>query len=133
MAANTVVCHQTFAGSDYGNGFYAKDGINPDLIPQKKIIGGHIHSGQEFGKVFYVGSPRWRTLTDANQDRAIWLIEFDGEGNLLNKTPFSTNGVCRRVFAATLTPDNPQIPDMQVKDRYRITVKGPVDFVEAKR
>lgn len=95
--AGTVVCHQTFNGSTYENGFYAKDGVDPNLIQQKHVISGHIHAPQEFGKVWYPGSPRWQTLSDANVERAIWLVEFEN-GVPVKKTPFSTTNVCRKIF-----------------------------------
>lgn len=92
-----VFCHQTFDGSRYENGFYAGDGIDPNLINQKLIISGHIHTPQEYGKVWYVGSPRWRILTDANTTRAIWFIEIDN-GNIVQKIPYDTGKVCRQIL-----------------------------------
>jgi hypothetical protein len=39
-----VVCHATFNGARYENGFYAKEALDPDAVPQKRIISGHIHT-----------------------------------------------------------------------------------------
>lgn len=93
----TLICHQTFSGSRYENGFFASDGINPDLVPQKEIVSGHIHSPQDFGKVTYIGAPRWRSLNDANIDRGIWVYDFADDGTVTSKTRFLTNGVCKKI------------------------------------
>lgn len=127
---NTLVCHQTFDGAMYENGFYAPDGIDSNLVPQKNIISGHIHLSSEFGKVFYPGSPRWMTLSDKNTDKAIWVMGFDSQGSLLSKTPFSTADVCMPIFVLEDTPETPAV----IPERGNITVnvRGPADFVRVR-
>jgi hypothetical protein len=93
-----LVCHQTFNGSKYENGFYASDGVDPDLLSQEYIISGHIHTPQRVGKVWYPGSPRWQIVTDANTDRAIWVVEHDDEGIPVNYTSFDTSTVCKPIW-----------------------------------
>ena len=96
--AKTILCHQTFAGSVYENGFFAKDGVNPDDLPKGvQFISGHIHTPQEFGPIWYIGAPRWRILSDANIDRNIWVIDLDDDGAVIKRTPFSMKGVCREI------------------------------------
>lgn len=126
----TVVCHQTFLGSTYENGIYAKDGIDPNLIPQETIISGHIHTPQSFGKVMYTGSPRWRILTDANVERAIWLMQYNDEGKLVNQTAYSTGEVCSRLWHLVDSPEAPVAFKSNAKDRWRIDVAGPLDYVQ---
>jgi DNA repair exonuclease SbcCD nuclease subunit len=92
----TMFCHQTFAGSTYENGFYAEDGINVDSLNADRIISGHIHTAQEFGRVWYPGAPRWRTKTDANQDRNLWVLELE-DGEIIKKTPYTTRGYCKQL------------------------------------
>ena len=130
--ARTVICHQTFQGGTYDNGFYAKDGIDTELIPQEKIISGHIHTPQSWGKTIYLGSPRWRTLSDANVERAIWLMEFEG-GRLTKQTPYSTGDVCKRVWHLVDTPEAPISQVFNTKDSYRVDIKGPADYVERRK
>ncbi len=70
----TLVCHQTFAGAQYENGFYAPDGFPLDKLVFKKVISGHIHNASEIVaesglRIKYVGSPRWRTASDAGQSK----------------------------------------------------------------
>ena len=127
----TLVCHQTFHGAAYENGFLAEDGVDPNMLPQEAILSGHIHTPQSFGKVTYLGAPRWRTLSDANVDRAIWLYEFDDEGRVLNKTAFDTGDTCRQIRYIQLTPETPLLPKyLDPKHDWRIDVRGPTDFVE---
>lgn len=90
-----LVCHQSFDGSQYENGFYAKDGVEPSLIPQEYVITGHIHLHQRVNKVFYTGSPRWRTISDANEKKYIWLSTF--LDNKIQHRGFSTSSVCRPI------------------------------------
>lgn len=127
-----LFCHQTFDGSVYDNGFFAGDGVDPNLIKQKLVISGHIHMPQAFGKVWYPGAPRWRTLNDANFDRALWLLEFSDDGDLLSKTAFDTGSVCRRIIAEEDTIAKPI--DLEeapaAKDEWHVTIKGPAAFVE---
>jgi hypothetical protein len=130
---STVVCHQTFNGGTYDNGFYAKDGVEPESIPQKDIISGHIHTPQVFGKVFYLGSPRWQTLSDANVDRAIWLVEYNDYGEVVKKTPYDTGEVCTKIVHLVDEPDSPISLPLNPLMQWRIDIKGPVDFVERRK
>lgn len=128
----TVFCHQTFDGSTYENGFLASDGFDPNLIPQELIVSGHIHSGQEFGKVWYVGAPRWRTLTDANTERAIWALTFEG-GHLTSRTPYSTGEVCRQIKHVDDTPENPVQLPLDLRHQWRVDIRGSADWCQARK
>lgn len=97
LGGSTLVCHQTFDGSAYDNGFYAHDGFDASLLPQEQILSGHIHTAQHIGKVWYPGSPRWRTLSDANLDKAIWVLDIS-KGTLADAKSFSTNQACRQIL-----------------------------------
>lgn len=132
----TIVCHATFDGSRYENGFYAKDGIDPNLIHAQRIISGHIHTPQEFGKVWYPGAPRWRIQTDANVDRAVWLVEASKSSIDMKRTPYSTNHVCKRILHFADHPDMPI--DVAILKRSQeeceadvlVDVKGPAEWVD---
>lgn len=127
----TLFCHQTFDGSKYDSGFYAGDGINPDEIAQEQIISGHIHLPQEFGKVWYPGAPRWKTLADANTERAIWLLDFDDFGSLVTRKGFDTGLVCRKIYHLIDTPDSPKvIPNDGV---VHLDIKGPTEWIEQRK
>lgn len=143
--AQVLVCHQTFVGSKYENGFFAEDGCNPDDILQKHIISGHIHSPQSFGhqtpygqvgEVRYIGAPRWRSLTDANVDRAVWLYEFAWNGVPVGESRgFDTGKVCRKIVHWVEEEGGPQM-DLSTYDPrhdYRVDVRGSTPFVEQRQ
>ncbi len=130
---NLLFCHQAFVGSKLDNGFFAPDAVDPNLLPQKLVISGHIHSPQRVGKVIYVGSPRWRTMDDANKDRSIRLFEIDNDGNLVSDTPFPTNTVCREIRRAIDTPEHPVVIPAGDRARWYIDVRGPADWVEERK
>lgn len=122
-----VFCHQDFDGAQYENGFYSQNGVDSNLIPQRQVISGHIHMISEFDKVWYVGSPRWRTLSDANQDRAIWFVEIE-DGQIAQRKAFSTTSVCTPIYSLVDTPDAPaEIPEGKAK--VSVDIRGPVDYV----
>jgi DNA repair exonuclease SbcCD nuclease subunit len=129
----TVYCHQTFNGGQYDNGMYAKEGLDPDLIPQKQVISGHIHTGQEFGKIWYVGSPRWLTVSDANKDRFIWVVEHDSTGAVIARQPYATDHVCTRIVEIDETPDQLFSAALNPKWKYVVNIRGPAAFVEERK
>lgn len=97
-----AVCHQTFDGSKYENGFYAPDGIDPALVGFPFVISGHIHTMQEVhwsgGLVRYIGSPRWRTLSDANVSKCVALWDTDTNETAL----FDTSEWCSPISESTV-------------------------------
>lgn len=128
----TVFCHQTFDGSTFENGFLASDGFNPNLVPQELLISGHIHSGQEFGKVWYVGAPRWRSLSDANVERAVWVVEFE-DGKVKDRRPYSTGDVCRQILHREDTPEKPVQLPLDARHQWRVDVRGPIDWCQQRK
>lgn len=127
-----AICHQTFNGAQYENGFYAKDGVDPDSIPQRNVISGHIHSRQDFGKVHYLGSPRWMTVSDANQAKFLALIDVAPDGSWQTEL-FSTQGPCTAIQHLEDTPEN-TIPDLLDPDtKYIIDIRGPAAFIEERK
>ncbi len=72
----TIICHQTFDGSRYDNGFYAKGGIDQNLLSSPNIISGHIHTPAKIGKVEYIGAPRWRNANDCDSIRHLCIYNI---------------------------------------------------------
>lgn len=80
QGAKYLFCHQTFNGSVFENGFYAPEGIEPDSVNMfKEVVSGHIHKTQKFSNIFYPGTPKWDSMSDANENKAIWLLDFNKE------------------------------------------------------
>ncbi len=130
--AKIVICHQSFMGAAYDNGFYDPDGIDPNLIPQEQIISGHIHTPQSFGKVWYPGAPRWRTVNDANTERHVWLVEHGDDGTILSKTGFNTNVCCRSIHLLEDRPGQTAvIPTGNVN--VIVDIYGPKEYVASRK
>jgi DNA repair exonuclease SbcCD nuclease subunit len=110
-----LICHQTFSGSKYENGFYAHDGINPDLLKAGSIVSGHIHTPQSFGKVTYVGAPRWRIASDANVIRALLVLDTD----TLSHSWIPTANTCKALVHINDTEGRP----VEVPELYKSTLK----------
>lgn len=128
-----LLCHQTFTGAHYENSFPAADGVDPGAVMQfKKVVAGHIHMRQTIaGKIEYVGSPRWLTASDANQERGIHVLD-DTDGSLRF---VSTAGVCRPIVSCVLTPDRPNGIESLVGTgdaRLIITLRGPKAWATAR-
>ena len=121
-----LICHQTFSGAQYENGFFAKDGIDQNLFKQEKIISGHIHKEAILGKVLYPGSPRWRNISDATmEERYLYLVDEDL--NCIKKYP--TSPVCSRIHRLQDTQESPLSSQVFIeKDRYHIDIKGDREF-----
>jgi DNA repair exonuclease SbcCD nuclease subunit len=97
-ATNILFAHQTFTGATYENGFFAEDGIDPALVPQEIIISGHIHKKQIIGKCTYPGTPKWDTMSDANEEKGIWVYEFDDSNKIIDKKFISTKEVVTPIY-----------------------------------
>lgn len=128
----TVVCHQTFDGAQYENGFYAgADAVDPAAIPQDQVISGHIHKPGRYGKVWYVGAPRWRTASDANEERAVWCVDHAPDGSIVAAVPRDTARWCRRIVQLEATPESwPDVPAPGPLVDVRVAVRGPGAFVQ---
>lgn len=130
--AHVVVCHQTFKGCLYENGIYAPDGFDLDKVPQPKVISGHIHRPQQFGKLWYPGAPRWRSASDANTARYVYLVDEALLSNsaYLYSDKFDTAEACSALLQYEVTPETalPEIP--QGLARHLFDVRGPRAFIE---
>lgn len=130
VGSKVLLCHQTFDGSYFENGFYAKDGIEPELVPQQLVISGHIHAQQKFDKIWYVGSPRWLTASDANQSKGIWLVDIDN-GELKSSESFSTQDVCTPIWHFI---DKEEKPVLDIKKgKVFIDIHGSIDYVNSRK
>lgn len=117
-----LFCHQTF----YGSEFYAKDAAEPSAVPYKVIVSGHIHNPMKFGKVWYPGAPRWKTLADANQDRFIYFLN----GKV---TQFPTDTVCKRIYKYEDVEGTPLeidlSPEKLSKADIRVDIRGSQKYI----
>jgi len=124
-----LICHQTFNGATFSEGFYAKDAVNPASVPFKYIISGHIHNQHAFGNVWYPGSPRWRTLSDANEHKYIYVVDLAKGIDIKAKIP--TYPTCRRIVKLRVeefvTPLSLPVETENID--YRVDIYGSQTFI----
>lgn len=121
QGVNRLLAHQTFAGVQYSNGFYAPDAIDPNLIPQEHLISGHIHTSGKIGKCFYVGAPKADNMADANIGKYIWLSDYDG--NAIQYTPVSTDGVVT-TYKKFVVKEGEDLPEMSPENKNYLELVG---------
>jgi hypothetical protein len=104
QGARVLVSHPNFIGATYDNGHPINNGVDPDLIDARylHLIGGHIHTENEYGRVWYIGTPRWFTASCANKSKGIWLCTHDDvTGAMISKEFISTESVCTPILSLT--------------------------------
>lgn len=127
-ATKLLVAHQTFTGATYDNGFYAEDGIEPALVHQEKIISGHIHKQQELGKCFYPGTPKWDTMSDANEDKGVWIYNHNDDGSVKDKTFISTKDVVTPIYKQVYE-EGKEAPELIEGARNYLELKGKTSWI----
>lgn len=125
-----VVCHQSFDTTQYENGSYVgEEGVDPEAIPQRLVISGHIHKPQRVGKVWYVGAPRWRSAADANEERRVWCVDLTTGEPVAS---MDTAPYCRRIVTATIDCETSVVlPEPGPLVDLRLTLVGTTDWVNA--
>jgi hypothetical protein len=109
-ATKLLVAHQNFTVPLYS------DMIDPDLVPQEAIITGHIHEQRQIGKVFQVGTPKWDTMTDANEEKGIWIFDHNEDGSVKSKLFISTKDVVTPIVKHTLNEGD---QDVELSERAK--------------
>ena len=129
----TVYCHQEFNGCSYDNGFYSSVGVDPEAINQTTVISGHIHDGQEFGKIWYPGAPRWLTASDVNKNRFLWVVEHGDDGAVLSRKSYPTDGVCARMVEVNDLETAPTAPEsLPANCKVVVNIRGTKAWLEAR-
>ena len=118
-----LIAHQTFTGATYSNGFYAEDGIEPELVPQDNIISGHIHKCQDIGKCFYPGTPKWDDASDANQNKGVWLFEHHENGSVKSREFISTEKVLTSIKKYIIN-EGEEVPELSETDQNYLEFHG---------
>jgi DNA repair exonuclease SbcCD nuclease subunit len=127
-AKQTLIAHQTFTGAVYENGFYDENGIDPALVPQSEIISGHVHCSQQIGKCFYPGTPKWDSISDANENKGIWIFKYANEGSIKSKEFISTDKVVTPIKKHTLQ-EGDVLPELNQLDRNYVELIGKTSWI----
>lgn len=132
-----VLCHQTFDGSRYENGFYAKDGVKLEGLEGWQFISGHIHTPQRFANVMYVGAPRWRTLSDVGINRALVMLDFTngvwGSGRENGGKLFDTGKWCQKLVHLEDRQEAPLTETLLPNWKYIVDIHGSEEFIKARK
>lgn len=133
--AKVLVCHQTFDGSQYENGFYAPDGIDAGRLHYDLIISGHLHTAQDIEKngkrIVYPGTPKWDTSSDANLNKGVWLYEHDdATGKILKSELIPTASVIKPIIHIRW---NESFPMPEIPENAHVTMElvGSAVWIEA--
>lgn len=132
MGAKTLVCHEDINGCQYENGFYAPDGVNPDLLNFDLIIGGHIHKRQRFGKVILPGTARWMTTSDANEEKGLWLVTHKDDGSIAEESFIDTSSVCTPIIGLEWK-EGEEMPKIPENSKVNIELVGSSDWITVQK
>ena len=128
----TVFCHQEFDGAQFENGFYAPHGVNiEDITTSAWIVSGHIHERQNLGdKVFYPGTPRGLTKSDANKGKGVHLINSDTRSVEFIPTP----EVVAKPFRLINVDNTTDLASFKVSlkdpERLYVHITGTAEFIK---
>ena len=130
QGAKILISHPNYEGAVYDNGTPITSGVSDSAMDSRftLLIGGHIHTEIELGRVWYTGNPRWLTKSCANKRKGIWLCIHDDSGKITEKQFISTESVCTPIVSITWKEgeEKPLIPDNAKVD---IELIGSSDWV----
>lgn len=131
QGATVLVSHPNFEGAVYDNGAGIRNGVSSNLLDARllHLIGGHIHTELELGRIWYTGNPRWLTKSCTNKKKGIWECEHDDKtGTIISKKFISTESVCTPIVSFTWKEgqDKPEIP---ANAKVDIELVGSSDWV----
>lgn len=129
-SAKVIVCHQTFNGSKFENGFYAPDGIDANRLSCSVIFSGHIHARQQFGKVTYPGTARWDSVSDANQIKGLSIYTH---GDAITEEFFPTDTVCQPILSFQFKEGDAGMPAWPEGSRVAIELVGSSSWVKERK
>lgn len=101
LGATVLISHPNYEGAVYDNGSPIHNPVRVDSLDGRllHLIGGHIHTELELGRVWYTGTPRWLTKSCSNKRKGIWLCTHDDSGQMTSKEFISTESVCRPIYS----------------------------------
>src|SRR5690606_29183747 len=111
----------------YDNGFYAPGGLDHTRVPQKRIVSGHIHTAQEFGNVWYPGTPRWENRNDANLDKGVWDVSV--AGGSLEKTLIPTKDVLTPIVELVIK-EGDELPPVPQGVKLYVELVGTTEWIK---
>lgn len=104
--ARTIFCHAEFDGCQFESGYYSPHGFKLDRYPADlKFYSGHVHLKQEFGNIFYFGTPRHLTKSDIGELKGVHLMNLADRSLTFYETPRSVWSPFIRILVDEDKPD----------------------------
>ena len=130
--SQTIFCHQEFDGAQFENGFYSPHGVKLDeLTNTGLIISGHIHKTQHLGdKVFYPGTPRPLTKSDANEQKGVWVAAIEDRDFEFIPTPKEVAKSFRSITINSETDLKVVKKELKDPERLYVNIQGSSDFIK---
>ena len=128
--ATVLVSHPNFEGAVYDNSTPIQSGVPESALDPRfhHLIGGHIHTQFELGRIWYIGNPRWLTKSCANKQKGIWLCDHDTDGKITKKIFLGTESVCTPMISL-VWKDGEEKPFIQEGAKVDIELVGSSDWV----
>ena len=77
----TLICHNSFNGAQFENGFYDPHGADPSCVEHlAQVIAGHVHKEQKVANVWFCGTPYQMSYADAGEEKGIYAGEMGPQG-----------------------------------------------------
>lgn len=128
-----VLCHQTFDGGKYENGFYAQGGVELKGLEDRFFISGHIHTPQAFANVVYIGAPRWRSLSDVGIERALVLVDLVEDQPPKFLKLIDTGAFCQKIVHLVDRQEAPLTDKLQTGWKYIVDIHGDEVFIKTRK
>lgn len=121
---SVLVCHQSFQGAQFENGFYDPEGIPLECVSHLKVISGHIHKSQTVGPVWFPGTPFQHSFGEAGQSKRVYTVSFsDGGYSVL-----AEHDLQMPEFIVLEAPSPAQLldalPSVNPRHQYKLISKG---------
>lgn len=134
QGAKVLVSHPNYKGAVYDNGTPISDGVDDSDLSGSfvSLIGGHIHTPLELGRIWYTGNPRWMTKSCANKDKGIWAVRHSGDGIIICKDFISTKSVCTPIISI-VWKEGEQKPEVPSGCDVNVELIGSSDWVSKQK
>lgn len=121
-ATKCLVAHQNFTIPLYG------DMIDRSLILQEVIVAGHIHEKRTMNGVIQVGTPKWDTMSDANEEKGIWIFDHNEDGSIKDSQFISTGKIVTPIVKIVVNEGDPE-PELNPNARNYLELHGKTAWI----
>jgi len=107
--ADYLFCHTDVKGIRFNKHTEVEHGIDLDSMKKfKKVYSGHIHYAQHYKNFRMVGCPYQLTRSDMNNEKGIWIVDFEKDTEQYFKNDVSPN-FSRIIFEKVLEMEEDEI------------------------